>query len=81
VIQRSAVWTGREAILGLADRLDGPVPVEPRGIVRAVSLLTDGLTSPLFNSGCGRTVAEAVWEIADALQTDDPAVGFDAVPV
>jgi hypothetical protein len=42
--------------------------------------LIDGAKSPLFNPRCGRTVIEAVWEVADALGVDEPpASGFDVV--
>jgi len=77
VIDRAAVRADREAILGLAEAED---PVNPRGIVLARRLLTDGIDSPLYNRRCGRTVAAAVWEISDALDDDDPATAvFDLV--
>ena len=79
VIDRAAVSADRETILGLAERLEGVDPVNPRGIVLAQKLLTDGIDSPLFNRCCARTIAEAVWEIADALGADPPIAGFDAV--
>lgn len=79
VIERAAVRSGREAILGLAERLEGPGPVSARGVARVQVLLTDGLESPLFNPHCGRTVVQAVWEAADLLGADAPTMGFDAV--
>jgi hypothetical protein len=79
VIERASVRSGREAILGLAERLEGPAPVSARGVARVQTLLTDGLESPLFNPHCGRTVVQAVWEAADLLGTDVPTTGFDAV--
>jgi hypothetical protein len=72
VVDRAAVRADREAILGLAERLEAEDPVNPRGIVLAQRLLTDGIDSPLYNRRCGRTVAAAVWEISDALGDDDP---------
>jgi hypothetical protein len=72
VIDREAVRADREAILGLAERLEAEDPVNPRGIVLARRLVTDGIDSPLYNRRCGRTVAAAVWEISDALGDDDP---------
>jgi hypothetical protein len=66
VIERAAVRAGREAILGLAERFEGSAPVTARGVVLARALLTDGFSSPLFNRYCERTVAEAVWEVADS---------------
>jgi len=80
VIDRAAVSADREAILGLAERLEAEDPVNPRGIVLARRLLTDGIASPLYNWRCGRTVAAAIWEISDALDDDDPpTVVFDLV--
>jgi hypothetical protein len=78
VIDRAAVNTGREAILGLAERLEGSAPATASGIVRARSLLTDG-RSPLYNPHSERTVAEAIWDVVDELGTEPPAIGFDAV--
>jgi hypothetical protein len=79
VIERAAVRSGREAILGLAERLEGPAPVSPRGVAQVQTLLTDGLRSPLFNRHCRRTIVEAVWEAADLLDLDTPSIGFDAL--
>jgi hypothetical protein len=76
VIERGAVMRGRHAILGLAERLEGPAPASPRGVVLAQSLLSDGL-SPLFNRRCDRTVVQAIWEVQDALDVNMPACGFD----
>lgn len=67
VIDPSAVRSGRQAILGLAQRLEASGPVEPRGVVLAQRLLTDGL-GPLFNPSSERTVVAAVWETVDALE-------------
>ena len=75
VIDRAAVAGDREAILGLAERLERRAPVSPRGVVLAHVLLTDGTSSPLFNACCGRSVGQAVWEVADALGADAPASG------
>ena len=79
VINRLAVRAARETIVGLVERLEGTTPVNPRGVVLARALLTDGIGSPLFNRRCDRTVAEAVWEVADALGADPPTTVFDAV--
>jgi hypothetical protein len=75
VIERAAVRSGREAILGLAERLEGPAPVSPRGVASVQTLLTDGIESPLFNRYCQRTVLEAVWEAADLLGADAATIG------
>jgi hypothetical protein len=66
MIESAAVREGREAILGLAERLQSAAPVSPRGVVLARGLLTDG-RSPLFNPFCERTVVEAVFDVQDAL--------------
>ncbi len=67
VIDPPAVRSGRQAILGLAQRLEAPITVEPRGMILAQRLLTDGL-GPLFNPSSERTVVAAVWETVDALE-------------
>jgi hypothetical protein len=66
MIEPAAVRAGREAILGLAERLQSTAPVSARGVVLARALLTDG-DSPLFNRFCERTVVEAVFDVQDAL--------------
>jgi hypothetical protein len=76
VIERRAVRVGREAILGLAERLEGTAPVSPRGLARVQILLTEGRDSPFFNPHCGYTVADAIWEAADLLGAPAP---FDVV--
>lgn len=77
VIEPAAVRAGREAILGLAERLEATAGVSARGMVLARALLTDGI-SPLYNLHSERTVAEAVFDVQDALGTY-PTVGFDTV--
>jgi hypothetical protein len=78
VLERGMVRAGREAILGLAERLEGTEPVCPTGIVRTIELLTDGRISPLYNRYCGRSVVEAIWKIADALGADAETIEADA---
>ncbi len=77
VIDRAAVRGGREAILGLAERLEAMDPVSARGVVLARALVTDGL-SPLYNPLSERTVAEAVFAVQDALGARS-MLGFDAL--
>lgn len=79
VIQCVPVRIGRESILGLAERLEGPAQVCARGVALAQLLLTDGARSPMFSGRTGRTVTDAVWEVADALGADAPPTGLDAV--
>ena len=66
VTDRSVVREAREAILGLAERLEAPAPVNPRGVALARVLLTDGV-SPLYNRSCEQTLTAAIWEIQDGL--------------
>ncbi|MHB8241414.1 MAG: hypothetical protein ACYDHN_05435 [Solirubrobacteraceae bacterium] len=77
VIAPPAVRSGRDALLGLAQRLEQGEPVSPRGIVLAQRMLTDGL-SPLFDPVCRQTVTQAAHEIYWALD-ELPATGFDAL--
>jgi hypothetical protein len=65
MIDRSAVREARELILGLAERLEGPAPVNPRGVALTRLLLTEGV-SPLYSTA-EQTVAQAIWEIQDGL--------------
>jgi hypothetical protein len=64
---RAAVRPWCEALTGLAERLEHGGAVSPRGVARALVLLCDG-ASPLFNPASERSVAEAIWWIADGLQ-------------
>jgi hypothetical protein len=61
------VMAGREAFLGLAERLEGTSAVSPRGVVLARRLLTGAARTELVDPHLGRTVAERAWEVADAL--------------
>ena len=78
VIDRAAVRANREAILGLADRLDRAGEVSPQGMVLARELITAGATSPLYGANGGRALMQALWEISDALGTKRPTTGADA---
>jgi len=66
VLSPRAVRAGRGAILALAERLEGRAPVDPRGIVLAQRLLTDGV-GPMFNPYSEQTVTEAVQQVTRAL--------------
>jgi len=77
IVERAAVRRGRSAILDLAEQLERVAPVNPRGIVLARVLITDGL-SPLFNPHCERSVTEAAQEVQEALQAN-PAIWLDSV--
>jgi hypothetical protein len=66
VIDSPSVRRGRRALAELAEQLERAGAVEPRGVVMAEALLTDG-SSPLFNRHADRTVARAVRDIREAL--------------
>lgn len=65
---RRSVMPWREALLGLAERLEQPVALDPCGVARALVLLTDG-SGPFYDAGAARSMSDAVWWIADGLQT------------
>jgi hypothetical protein len=77
VIERAAVADGRQPILRLASRLEQLTPVSPRGVALARELLTDGL-GPFYDRHCPRSVAEAVINVEDALEAEEPTLGCDA---
>lgn len=77
VIEPGAVRRGRLAILELAGQLERAAAVNPRGIVLARTLITDGL-SPLFNPHSEQTVTEAAHDVQEALE-DRPTHGFDLI--
>jgi hypothetical protein len=66
-VSRGAVLAWRQGLLGLAERLERPEPVNPCGVARAVVLLTDGV-GPLYDPGAEPSMGDAVWWIADGLQ-------------
>ena len=72
LIEPRSVREGRDAILGLAERLERGEAVSPRGVLLAQRLLTDGF-SPLFDPGCERSVVQVVFEVQDALEELRPA--------
>ncbi|MGO8905829.1 MAG: hypothetical protein ACLQMH_09440 [Solirubrobacteraceae bacterium] len=61
----------REALLGLAERLEQPVPTNPCGVARALVLLTNG-AGPLYNRASERPIDEVIWWVADGLQSCPP---------
>jgi hypothetical protein len=65
-VSRRTVVPWREALLGLAERLERPEPVNPCGVARALVVLTDG-GGPLYGPGAARSMGESVWWIADGL--------------
>jgi hypothetical protein len=70
-IMRLAVRDSREALLGLAERLEDPSAVSPRGLARARLLLSEG-TGPIFNPNAEVSLLSAIWHVADGLQLCPP---------
>jgi hypothetical protein len=68
-LSRRAVLSWRESLLGLAERLERPEPVNPCGVARVLVLLTDAV-GPLYNPGAAERMSDAVWWIADGLSLD-----------
>lgn len=68
-LSRIAVLSARDGLLGLAERLESPYPVNPCGVARVLVLLTDG-SGPLYSPGAADRLSEAVWWIADGLAFD-----------
>ena len=66
-----AVLPWREALYGLAERLEQTEPVNPLGLARMRVLLTDGM-GPLYNRAYERSLREMVWWIVDGLQLCPP---------
>lgn len=77
-IDRQAVLPVREGIVGLADRLLQPVPLNPRGVARVAILLADG-AGPLYGPVPGRSIRDTLWWVADGLQLSPPG-GVCAAP-
>jgi hypothetical protein len=66
-----AVLPWRQALLGVAERLEGSDPVAPCGVARVVVLLTDG-GSPAYDPDPARSMNDAIWWIADGLSLPAP---------
>lgn len=63
---RDAVVRSREALLGLAERLEQPVPMSATAIARVRVLLSDG-TGPLYSRQATQSLSDMVWWVADGL--------------
>jgi len=70
-VRREAVMSLREGLLGLAERLELPVAVNPSGVARAAVLLTDGM-GPLYSCSSPHSLTEALWWVVDGLQLCPP---------
>lgn len=66
-LRSGEVLLWREGLLGLAERLDGPAPVNPCGVARARVLLSDGMGA-LYNPSPQRSLGDAIWWIAEGLE-------------
>jgi len=71
VLERGAVRAGTQALLRLAERLEGEEQVGAMGAALAYEMLTDG-TSPLYNPYSEMTVTQLVWRVHEGL--DRPLV-------
>jgi hypothetical protein len=65
-LRQQEVQAWREGLLGLAHRIDGHAAVNPCGVARVMSLLSDG-AGPLYNPDPQRGLGETIWWIADGL--------------
>lgn len=70
-VLRDVVVPWREALIGLAERLEQPMPINPVGAARVLALLTDG-AGPLYNPAPERSIGEAIWWVADGLALCSP---------
>jgi hypothetical protein len=67
-VRRAEVGAWAQGLLGLAERLERNRPVSPQGMARVRLLVSDGL-GPLYNSHSELTLGEAIWRVADGLET------------
>jgi hypothetical protein len=68
---RREVWRWHQGLLGLAERLERPGPVNPCGVARVLELITDG-SGPFYNAAAPLPLGEAIWWVADGLQSGAP---------
>jgi hypothetical protein len=72
-VRPRAVLRWRQALLGLAERLEAADPVDPCGVARVMVLLTDG-NSPVYDPHPARSMKDAIWWIADGLRLRGTAI-------
>ena len=65
-LPRERIAVERERLEALADALDGPDPVEPRGVASVALLLRDG-GSPLYRPGNEHDLGQSVQHALDSL--------------
>lgn len=66
LLNRDVVVPRRDALMGLAERLEQSGPIDPCGVARARVLASDGM-GPLYNPASERSLGEAISWIADGL--------------
>jgi hypothetical protein len=66
LLNRDVVVPWLEGVMGLVERLEQSGPVGPCGVARALVLISDGM-GPLYNPASERSMADAIWWIADGL--------------
>jgi hypothetical protein len=66
-VSRRAILPWRQALLGVAERLESSDPVDPCGVARVMVLITDGC-SPIYNPYAEGSMSDAIWWIADGLR-------------
>ena len=71
-VRRTEVIRCREALLGVADRLEQPEPMSASAVARVMVVLTDG-AGPLYNPAARPALGEAIWWVADGLASSAPA--------
>ena len=67
LLEREAVLPSRDALMGLAARLEHSGPVGACGVARARALMSDGM-GPLYNPNSARSLGEAISWVADGLE-------------
>jgi hypothetical protein len=70
-VNRPAVISWRQGLLGLADRLERTQPINPCGTARIASLVGDS-DSPLYSLASPRPLGDFIWWAADGLSLCPP---------
>jgi hypothetical protein len=70
-VDRASVWPLREALIGLAERLERAGEINACGVARVAQVLGDG-SGPLYLGRHRGELSEALWWIADGLQPCPP---------
>ena len=70
-LRHNEVRAYREGLLGIAERLEQPAALSACGVARAIVLLTDGC-GPLYYRYSERSLIDAIWWIADGMDSQCP---------